>query len=50
RAQDGAALIVAPTSVSFNWEREAALFTPNLRTVSYRGPDRHGRLEDIGAG
>jgi len=50
RAERGPALIVAPTSVSFNWEREAAEFTPELRTVSYRGADRHGRLDKLGEG
>ncbi|MDR1483788.1 MAG: DEAD/DEAH box helicase [Planctomycetaceae bacterium] len=30
RANLGAALVVAPTSVCFNWEREAARFAPSL--------------------
>jgi len=50
RADLGPALIVAPTSVSFNWEREAEAFTPGLRTISYRGSDRHGRLGELGPG
>jgi len=31
RADQGPALVVAPTSVCFNWEREAAKFAPTLK-------------------
>jgi len=31
RANQGPALVVAPTSVCFNWEREAAKFAPTLK-------------------
>ena len=31
RADEGPALVVAPTSVCFNWEREAAKFAPTLK-------------------
>ena len=31
RAGEGPALVVAPTSVCFNWEREAAKFAPTLK-------------------
>jgi len=31
RAERGPALVVAPTSVCFNWEREAAKFAPTLK-------------------
>ncbi len=37
RQQTGAALVVAPTSVLFNWEREAQRFTPTLRAMIFRG-------------
>ncbi|MGZ6899375.1 MAG: DEAD/DEAH box helicase [Acidimicrobiia bacterium] len=33
-------LVVAPTSVVGNWEREAARFTPGLRTAVFHGTDR----------
>ncbi len=33
-------LVVAPTSVVGNWEREAARFTPGLRTAVFHGADR----------
>ncbi len=33
-------LVVAPRSLIFNWLREAANFTPKLRTLDYTGADR----------
>ncbi len=36
----GPTLVVAPTSVVGNWEREAARFTPGLRTVVFHGTAR----------
>jgi hypothetical protein len=38
---DRPALIVAPVSVISNWQREAARFTPELRTLVLHGKDRH---------
>ncbi|RIK99772.1 MAG: helicase, partial [Proteobacteria bacterium] len=41
RAPGGAGtLVVAPTSVLFNWANEARRFRPALRTALYHGPDR----------
>jgi superfamily II DNA or RNA helicase len=40
------ALVVAPRSVLRNWEREAARFTPALRTAVYHGPDRAAVLTE----
>ncbi len=38
----GPALVVCPTSVVHNWQREAARFVPGLRVlVLERGPERH---------
>jgi hypothetical protein len=34
------ALVVAPTSVVFNWAEEAARFRPGLRVALYHGPGR----------
>ncbi len=34
------ALVVCPTSLVTNWLREAARFTPELRTLDLTGPDR----------
>ncbi|MFQ5524649.1 MAG: SNF2-related protein [Thermoanaerobaculia bacterium] len=33
-------LVVAPRSVVYNWIDEASRFTPKLKVVEYRGPDR----------
>ena len=38
---DRPALVVAPTSLMGNWRREAARFTPGLRTLVLHGSDRH---------
>ncbi len=50
RAQLGPSLVIAPTSVGFNWLREIRRFAPNLQAHSYRDTDRHEFLEQIGAG
>jgi SNF2 family DNA or RNA helicase len=41
------ALLVAPTSVLGNWEREAERFAPELRLVRHYGTDRAREVEDI---
>ncbi|MCP3136051.1 DEAD/DEAH box helicase [Pyxidicoccus xibeiensis] len=48
RAGEGPALVVAPTSVGFNWVREAARFAPSLRVHSYREAEREALLESLG--
>lgn len=40
-------LVIAPTTLIFNWLNEAARFTPKLRVTSYSGGDRHTLLEDV---
>ncbi len=40
RADEGPALVVAPTSVLFNWRDEAARFSPSLRVQLYSELDR----------
>jgi SNF2 family DNA or RNA helicase len=40
-------LVVAPTSVVPNWEREIQKFAPSLQTVVWQGPDRHERRDDL---
>ncbi|MBK1645724.1 hypothetical protein CKO25_13905 [Thiocapsa imhoffii] len=37
-------LVVAPTSLLFNWQREAARFAPALRVLSLHGGERHDRF------
>jgi SNF2 family DNA or RNA helicase len=36
----GPVLLVCPTSVAINWQREAARFAPSLRTMVHQGPNR----------
>ncbi|QAT83712.1 SNF2/helicase domain-containing protein [Corallococcus coralloides] len=40
-------LVVAPTSVLANWEREAERFTPGLKAMVWHGQDRRERAEDL---
>jgi len=40
-------LIVAPRSLLHNWIEEAERFTPNLRVISYSGPDRKEKLGQL---
>lgn len=49
RAKQGPALVVAPTSVGFNWIDEAGRFAPTLRMRFYRGPSRKDMLASLGA-
>ncbi|HAR64254.1 MAG TPA: hypothetical protein DF296_09245 [Candidatus Margulisbacteria bacterium] len=37
-------LIIVPTSVIFNWERESSKFTPDLKILKYYGQNRHELL------
>ncbi|MGQ7845808.1 DEAD/DEAH box helicase [Granulosicoccus sp. 3-233] len=41
--RNGPFLVVAPTSLLSNWEREARQFTPGLSTRIWHGSDRHDR-------
>lgn len=50
RQQTGPALVIAPTSVGFNWDREVAKFAPELKAHLYRETDRDEFLENIGPG
>ncbi len=45
-------LLVVPTSLLFNWQREAERFAPSLRVLVHHGPDReppgeHFRAHDL---
>lgn len=41
------ALIVAPTSLVHNWQREAAKFAPELRVLALHGMTRKGKFSEI---
>lgn len=47
RLQDRPALIVAPTSLVMNWEREFKKFAPELRVLKIHGSDRHNAYDGI---
>lgn len=40
-------LVVAPTSVLFNWQAEARRFSPGLHVKVLHGPARHAHLEEL---
>jgi superfamily II DNA or RNA helicase len=43
----GLTLVVAPTSVVPNWQREIEKFAPGFKTVLWQGPDRHERAHEL---
>jgi SNF2 family DNA or RNA helicase len=45
----GAALVVCPSSLVFNWEAEAKKFTPALRVLALHGADRRERSAEMAA-
>ena len=49
RARGGPALVVAPTSVATNWEREAARFAPTLNVQRFGPGDRAVTVADLRA-
>ncbi|MBI5549749.1 MAG: DEAD/DEAH box helicase [Deltaproteobacteria bacterium] len=50
RAQQGPALVVAPTSVCFNWVREAQRFTPGLSLHLFHEVEREAVVAALGPG
>ncbi|HZH03908.1 MAG TPA: SNF2-related protein, partial [Myxococcaceae bacterium] len=51
RRRLGPALVLAPTSVAFNWIDEAKRFAPTLRFLLFAdAPDRGGMLQQLGPG
>ena len=50
RIAAGPALVVAPTSVAFNWVREAQRFAPTLKPILYRETDREDVLTGLDDG
>jgi SNF2 family DNA or RNA helicase len=48
RASEGPTLVIAPTSVCFNWMREIEKFAPELTGTLYRETDRAEFLDSVG--
>ncbi len=46
RKRQGPNLVVAPTSLVFNWQAEAERFTPQLKIAPYVGPRRHETIDE----
>ncbi len=46
-ASEGASLIIAPTSVGFNWQSEAEKFTPTLNPIMFGTGNRQAILEQL---
>ncbi len=44
---DRPSLVIAPTSLMFNWRREAEQFAPQLKVLVLHGPQRHARFAEI---
>ena len=44
---DRPALVVAPTSLMFNWKAEARRFAPDLKVLVLHGPERKGQFQWI---
>lgn len=47
RAKDGPTLIVCPSSVRINWEREAMKFAPTMKSIQFGGPERQQILDTL---
>lgn len=50
RQQEGPTLVVAPTSIGFNWLRETERFAPDLKPHLYRETDREDFLASVAPG
>lgn len=46
-AKGGTSLVVVPRSLVFNWEQEAARFTPKLKVLVHGGPERQRGAEHL---
>jgi hypothetical protein len=50
RIEEGPTLVIAPTSVGFNWQSECERFAPSLSPHLYRETDRDEFLANVSAG
>lgn len=46
--REAPALVVAPTNVLFNWEKEIKKFSPQFSTLVYTGGSRKSKQDDLG--
>jgi superfamily II DNA or RNA helicase len=47
RGQTNASLLIMPTSLIYNWEKEAKKFTPTLKVFVYTGTNREKNVEQF---
>jgi superfamily II DNA or RNA helicase len=47
KQKNNPSLVVAPTSVVPNWQREINKFAPTLKTIVWQGPDRHQQRNEL---
>ncbi len=45
--EKGVSLLIMPTSLLYNWEQEAAKFTPQLKVLNYSGSNRSKNIESF---
>jgi superfamily II DNA or RNA helicase len=50
RVESGPTLVIAPTSLGFNWQRECERFTPSLTPIVFRDIDRLDLKNHVGNG
>ena len=48
KGQSGTSLLIMPTSLIYNWEMEAAKFTPELKLLTYTGTNRNKDIQRFG--
>ncbi|TFG07644.1 MAG: DEAD/DEAH box helicase [Promethearchaeota archaeon] len=46
-SQKGSVLIICPTSLLFNWEKEFNRFAPDMEVIIHHGPERYKDAKDI---
>lgn len=47
KGEAGTSLLIMPTSLIYNWEMEAAKFTPGLRLLTYTGTNRNKNIQQF---
>ncbi|MDB2447487.1 DEAD/DEAH box helicase, partial [bacterium] len=49
-SENGPSLVIVPTSLLGNWEKEISRFSPNLNVINYNSGGREKVLEDLSSG